>query len=76
MSNEGHLAPHGQHEDIYGISAAKMFYAPKIYGYRLDWCRVWASQRGKPAADEFCKRGPDDLGTGKLCSSPWPHIPI
>ncbi len=38
------------------ISGNRVFYNPEISGYRLDWCRVWASQCGKPAADEFCKK--------------------
>jgi hypothetical protein len=31
------------------------FNKPKINGYRLDWCRKWGDQCGKPAADAFCK---------------------
>jgi len=34
----------------------KVFNSPSISGYRLDWCKVWSSQCGKPAADEFCKQ--------------------
>jgi len=31
------------------------FNKPKINGVRLDWCRKWGDQCGKPAADAFCK---------------------
>ncbi|AEA34567.1 WSC domain-containing protein [Hippea maritima] len=34
----------------------KTFKYPKINGYRLDWCRLWAQDCGKGAADEFCKK--------------------
>ena len=33
-----------------------LFIRPKIDGYRLDWCREWAIDCGKGAADAFCKR--------------------
>ena len=32
-----------------------LFVKPKINGYRLDWCREWARDCGKGAADAFCK---------------------
>lgn len=31
------------------------FWDPMINGYRLDWCRVWGNQCGRPAADAFCR---------------------
>jgi hypothetical protein len=32
------------------------YYAkPRYEGYRLDWCKYFASECGSPAADEFCK---------------------
>ncbi len=34
----------------------KTFRYPKINGYRLDWCRLWAQDCGEGAADTFCKR--------------------
>ncbi|WP_456324772.1 PAN domain-containing protein [Desulfonauticus submarinus] len=41
-------------EDKTGVT--KVFNSPSISGYRLDWCKVWGSLCGKPAADEFCKQ--------------------
>ncbi len=37
-------------------TASRTFWYPRYGGYRLDWCREWASNCGKPAADEFCRR--------------------
>lgn len=38
-----------------GATTYKTFKNPKINNLRLDWCRVWASQCRKPAADQFCE---------------------
>lgn len=32
----------------------RVFNAPAVGGYRLDWCLRWAEACGKPAADAFC----------------------
>lgn len=31
------------------------FWEPKIGGWRLDWCKVWADQCGPPAAHAYCQ---------------------
>lgn len=36
-------------------AAEKMFEPPVHAGYRVDICRVWGSECGQPAADEFCR---------------------
>ncbi len=36
-------------------AAEQDFVKPKIGIFRLDWCKVWAGQCGKPAADKFCQ---------------------
>ncbi len=32
-----------------------VFKRPKYRGYRLDWCKTFAHECGKPAADAFCQ---------------------
>lgn len=39
-----------------GFPEGRVFVNPSIDGYRLDNCRQWASDCGKPAADAFCAR--------------------
>src|SRR6056297_1672361 len=34
---------------------ASEFHEPMVDGHRLDWCREWAANCGKPAADAFCR---------------------
>jgi hypothetical protein len=36
--------------------STKSFVAPKIKDVRLDWCRHWARDCGKPAAELFCRQ--------------------
>ena len=38
-----------------GKEGSFTFWYPRIKGYRLDWCRVWARECGKGAADAFCR---------------------
>ncbi|MBM5811304.1 MAG: hypothetical protein FJ191_04970 [Gammaproteobacteria bacterium] len=37
------------------VAEEKMFEPPMHAGYRVDICRVWGSECGQPAADEFCR---------------------
>jgi len=34
----------------------RTFSKPRIGGLRLDWCKYWARQCGRPAADAYCRR--------------------
>ncbi len=36
-------------------AAEQDFVKPKVGIFRLDWCRVWGNQCGKPAADQYCQ---------------------
>jgi len=39
-----------------GGSVSRTFHNPRINGVRLDWCRRWGKQCGRPAANAFCRR--------------------
>ena len=39
-----------------GKPPTRTFAQPRLGGYRLDWCRLWGRQCGRPAADAFCRR--------------------
>jgi len=42
---------------LYCRKYSEVIYAPKAPGYadRLDWCKSFSAECGKPAADAFCK---------------------
>lgn len=42
---------------MFGAAQAseQTFIKPKAGPYRVDWCKVWGGQCGKPAADYFCQ---------------------
>lgn len=37
------------------VASSQTFAAPRVGAHRLDLCRVWASECGLPAADQFCR---------------------
>jgi len=39
-----------------GGPVTRTFNNPRINGVRLDWCRRWSQQCGRPAANAFCRR--------------------
>jgi len=43
--------PKGEHKKI-----RRRFNRPVINGYRVDWCKSWGAQCGKPAANQFCQK--------------------
>jgi hypothetical protein len=38
------------------MTQVEEFRAPTVNGLPLDYCRIWAAECGKPAADEYCRR--------------------
>ncbi len=40
---------------VRGQATTRQFNYPTVHGYRLDWCRRWATDCGKGAADAFCR---------------------
>ncbi len=38
------------------LAELQVFPLPEYAGHRIDLCRVWGSECGQPAADEFCRR--------------------
>ncbi|MCF6354011.1 MAG: hypothetical protein L3J26_02740 [Candidatus Polarisedimenticolaceae bacterium] len=43
--------PKGHHKMI-----KSRFNRPVVNGYRVDWCKIWGAQCGKPAATQFCQK--------------------
>jgi hypothetical protein len=47
------------------------FVNPTYNGYRLDWCRIFETERGAPAADAFCRaQGFSRVGAFKFQPKP------
>jgi len=47
-----------------GGPVSRTFHNPRIAGVRLDWCRRWGRQCGRPAANAFCRRRGYDRASG------------
>ena len=43
-------------DELFAKDVTRTFSAPKVKGVRLDWCKVWGSQCGAPAAALFCRQ--------------------
>ena len=62
MTIQDHAVCNPQHHrcDSFNFIKCKekvaVFNGPKYRGYRLDWCRDFGRECGKPAADAFCQR--------------------
>lgn len=44
--------------------ADQRYNRPMLQGHRLDWCREWGTNCGKPAADAYCRRRGHPRSTG------------
>jgi PAN domain len=55
------------------ISNSGTFVTPVYNGYRLDWCRIFETECGAPAADAFCK-GQGFSGVGAFKFQPNPGV--
>ncbi len=51
----GAAGPDSGHGGSGPVLGRRRFLNPSIGGYRLDWCRRWGQECGKPAADAFCR---------------------
>jgi PAN domain len=52
-------------------NASSTFANPMYNGYRLDWCRIFETECGAPAADAFCRvQGFSGVGAFKFQSKP------
>ncbi|MFC4350609.1 trypsin-like serine protease [Fodinicurvata halophila] len=52
--HRGRIAKGGDIPEQVQAPASKIFRKPEYGGYRVDWCRRWGNDCGKPAADAFC----------------------
>jgi PAN domain len=55
------------------INNSGTFVAPMYNGYRLDWCRIFETDCGSPAADAFC-RAQGFTGVGAFKFQPKPGV--